>query len=128
VRPRDDDPSNTIPVKRRWCGDGGSTIHVKASHPLISQIWYAPEVKVTNSSDSPITITSAELITRRETYANKTARPGTYPVVIQPGSTETLDVGFHLNDDVKKTFFQQSVELRFALPNWQQGGDCLHYR
>ena len=87
-------------------------IHVKTSHPLIGQTWYAPEVKVTNPSDSPITITSVELVTRRETYANKTARPGTYPLVIQPGSTEIIDVGFRLNDDVKKTFFQQSAALR----------------
>lgn len=87
-------------------------IHVKTNHLLVGQIWYAPDSKVTNSSDSPITITGVELVTRRETYANKTARPRTNLLVIRPGSTETLDVGFHLSEDVKKTFFQQSAELR----------------
>jgi hypothetical protein len=87
-------------------------LHVKTSHPLIGQTWYAPEVKVTNPFDSPITITSVEFVTRRETYANKTARPGAYPLVIQPGSTEILHFGFRLNDDVKKTFLKQSAELR----------------
>jgi hypothetical protein len=104
------DPGMTIRQNKSLSRAGGAAmpavaIHVKTSHPLIGQTCYAPEVKVTNPSDSPITITSVELVTRRETYANKTARPGTYPLVIQPGSTEIIDVGFRLNDDVKKTFF-----------------------
>ena len=111
------DPGMTIrQTKSLSKGVGAATpvvaIHVKTSHPLIGHTWYAPEVKVTNLSDSPVTITSVELVTRRKTYASKTARPGSYPLVIQPGSTETLDVRFDLNDDVKKTFFKQSAELR----------------
>jgi hypothetical protein len=128
------DPGMTIRQNKSLSKGGGAVtpvvaIHVKTSHLLIDQSWYTPEAKVTNQAESPITITSVELVTRHETYANKTARPGTYPLVVQPGSTEILDIGFRLNDDVKKTFFKQSA-VAIALSNWQQGGDCLrhHYR
>ena len=38
--------------------------------------WYAPQVKITNSSDSPITITSVELAARRETHRSERGRSG----------------------------------------------------
>lgn len=86
-------------------------VYVKTSHPLIGETWYAPEVKVTNSSDSPIAVTGVELAARSVTYANKPRRPGTYPLIVPPGKTEALDIWFDLHDAVKKTF-QESAELR----------------
>lgn len=86
-------------------------IDVKTSHPLIGETWYAPQVRITNSSDSPITVTSIELTARRTTYANKPPQPGIYPLVVSPGKTEALLVWFDIGDAVKKTF-QQPAELR----------------
>jgi hypothetical protein len=87
-------------------------IAVKTEHPLVGHTWYDPQVTVTNGSDSPITITSVELAAKRNTYANKPRQPGSYPSLVPPGESETLDVSFDLTDDVKKTFFRQPAELR----------------
>ncbi|MFC5862516.1 hypothetical protein ACFPT7_09465 [Acidicapsa dinghuensis] len=86
-------------------------VYVKTSHPLIGETWYAPEVKVTNSSDSSIAVTGVELAARSVIYANKPRRPGTYPLIVPPGKTEALDIWFDLHDNVKKTF-QEPAELR----------------
>jgi hypothetical protein len=86
-------------------------IDVKTSHPLTGETWYAPQVRITNSSDSSITITSVELISQGATYANKPPQPGFYPLVVQAGRTEGLLVWFDLKDAVKKTF-HQPAELR----------------
>jgi hypothetical protein len=50
------------------------TIQVKTTHQLTGEGWYDPEVEVTNSSDSPITITSVELFAQGVTYENKPVR------------------------------------------------------
>ena len=86
-------------------------VNVKTSHPLVGATWYAPDTKVTNSSESPITVTGVELIARGVTYPNRPHRSGTYPLIVPPGETDALDIWFDLHDDVKKTF-QQSAELR----------------
>jgi|SRR5882724_5962855 len=86
-------------------------IDVKTSRQLIGETHYALQVKITNASDSSIAITSVDLISQGETYANKPIQPGLYPLVVQPGRTEDLLVWFDLNDGVKKTF-QQPAELR----------------
>jgi len=88
------------------------TIAVKTEHPIVGHTWYAPQVTVTNGSDSPITITSVELAAKRNTYANNPRQPGNYPSVVSPGKSGTLDIWFDLTDDVKKTFFRQPAELR----------------
>jgi hypothetical protein len=86
-------------------------VYVKTSHALIGETWYAPEVKITNSSDSPIAVTGVELAAHRVPYANKPQRPGTYPLIVLPGKTEALDIWFDLHDGVKKTL-QDSAKLR----------------
>ena len=86
-------------------------IHVKTSHPLIGNTRYAPEVKVTNSSASPIVVTKVELAEGKMTYENKPVRLGSYPVTIAPGYTQALDVWIDLNDSVRKIFHTPS-ELR----------------
>ena len=86
-------------------------IDVKMSHPLTGETMYAPQVTITNSSDSSITITGVELISRGVTYANNPPQLGLYPLVVQPGRTEGLLVWFDLKDSVKKTF-HQPAELR----------------
>jgi hypothetical protein len=88
------------------------TINVKTQHPLIGHTWYVPQVTVTNSSDSPITITSVELVAKRGTYVNKPRQLESYPSAVPAGKTETLDIWFDLTDDVKETFFRQPAELR----------------
>lgn len=88
------------------------TIDVKTEHPIVGHNWYAPQVTVTNGSDSPITITSVELAAKRAAYANKPRQPGSYPSAVLPGNSETLDIWFDLTDDVKETFFRQPAELR----------------
>lgn len=76
--------------------------HVKTEHPLIGETRYVPQVMVTNNSDSPITITSVELVAKRGTNANKPRQPGSYPLAVPPGKTETLDIWFDLADYVKE--------------------------
>jgi hypothetical protein len=88
------------------------TIEVRTEHPFGGHTWYVPDVAVTNVSDSPITITSVELVTKRGTYSNKPRQPGSYPSAVPSGWTETLDIWFDLTDNVKKTFFRQPAELQ----------------
>jgi hypothetical protein len=107
------DPAITI--RQIKASNGTSTpitIEVKTEHPFAGHTSYVPEVTVTNSSDSLVSITSVEVATKRGTYANKPRRPGGYPVTVPPGETETLNIWFDLADDVKKTFFRQPAELR----------------
>ena len=87
-------------------------INVKTSHPFQGETWYAPTVTVTNSFESPITVSAVELVVRGVTYANGRGRAEAYPVVVLPGKTETLDIWFDLRENVWKTFFKQSAELR----------------
>ena len=77
----------------------------------LGEIHYATHVKITNTSDSSISITKVDLISQGETYASKPIQHGLYPLVVQPGRTEDLLVWFDLNDGVKK-IFRQPVELR----------------
>ena len=85
-------------------------VRIKTTRQLIGETWYAPEIEVTNSSKSPITVTNVELAARRKTYANVPFHPETYPLTIQPGNTKTIDVMFRLDDAVYKTF-EQAAEL-----------------
>jgi len=87
------------------------SVFVKTSHPLIGEAWYAPEVKVTNASGLPVTITSVELVTGRTTYLNKPLQSETHPVIVAPRGTETLEVRFSLNKGVKR-IFEQPATLR----------------
>ena len=89
----------------------GVAVSVKTSHPFIGTRWYAPEVKVTNSSDSPITVTGVELTAQHATLTNKPRRSGTYPLIVPPRETRALDIWFDLQGGVNKTF-QESAELR----------------
>jgi hypothetical protein len=107
------DPGMTIRQIKAANGTSDAVrIDVKTEHPLIGHTFYAPQVTVTNDSDSPIAITSVELAAKRGTYTNKPRRPEGYPLVVPPGKTETLDVWFDLADDVKETLFRQPAELQ----------------
>lgn len=108
------DPGMTIRQGVPNEGSGANTsvaIHVRTINPLIGETWYAPEVTITNLSDSPITLTAVELVAQRSTLQNKPRRSGIYPLEIPPRRTETLDIWFALADTVKKTF-QEPAELR----------------
>ena len=86
-------------------------IHVRTTHPLVGEISYAPEVKITNSSGASITVTKVELAEGNTTYENKPVTGGTYPLSISAGDTQVLDVWFHVKDGVGK-IFHKPAELR----------------
>ena len=116
------DPGMTIRQIKTSNGTSAQiTLNVKTEHPLIGETSYVPQVTVTNNSDSSITITSVELVAKRGTYANKPLQPGSYPLAVPPGKTETLDIRFDLADYVKKTFFRQPAELQVHYKSRSQG-------
>jgi hypothetical protein len=86
-------------------------VRVKSTRQLIGETLYDPEIQVTNSQESPITITRVELAAQGGTYANTFPRPETYPKTIQPQHTEALKVLFRLDNSVWKTF-EHPAELR----------------
>ena len=97
-------------------------VHVKTTHPLIGESWYAPDgITATNLSEKPIMVTSVELIANRTTYANKPPGVSKYPLTISPGKTESLPVWFDLDASVKRTF-EKAAELRV---HYRNGGKDL---
>jgi hypothetical protein len=86
-------------------------VNVKTTRQLFGEAWYDPEVKVTNSLESPIAVTSVELATQRRSYPNTSPKPENYQIAIQPGNTETMKVMFRLDAGVHETF-RQPAELR----------------
>jgi hypothetical protein len=88
------------------------TISVRKSHPFIGGTWYAPDITVTNSSASSITINAVELSAKGVVYTNQ--QQDAYPVVVAPGRTQVLGPAFKLRDDVWKTFFKQPADLRVS--------------
>jgi hypothetical protein len=102
----------------RVAAENQVVLDVKTTRQLIGEAWYDPEVQVTNSTSSPITIESIELATRDKIYTNTPVRPEMSPLKIQPGSTETLHVSFRLDDAVYKVI-RQPAELRV---HYQIGG------
>jgi len=109
------DPGLTIyqvrPAKVAGAASPQVTIHVRTSHQIIGETWYAPEVKVTNSSGASIAVTKVELAEGRATYENKPRSAGSYPLLISPGDTQVLDVWFDLKEGVGRTF-HKPTELR----------------
>lgn len=87
------------------------TIEVKTTDQLIGEDWYDPEVKVTNSSDTPITVTSVELTAQGVTYENKPRGARTYPLTLPVRSTTSLDVAFRFSEGVYR-IFKKPAELR----------------
>jgi len=102
----------------RVAAENQVVLEVKTTRQLIGEAWYDPEVQVTNSTSSPITIESIELATRDKTYTNTSVRPERSPLKIQPGSTETLHVLFRLDDAVYKVI-KRPAELRV---HYESGG------
>ena len=88
-------------------------IDVDTTHPLIGETWYAPRVTITNPFESPVTVTSVDLIILGATCAEKHPQPGIYPLVVLPGETKVLPVMFDLHDDVRKTF-RKPAQLRVS--------------
>jgi hypothetical protein len=86
------------------------TISVRTSHLLTGETWYAPDITVTNSAASSITINAVELTAKGVVYANK--RQDAYPVALASDETRVLSVWFDLRDDIWKTFSKQSADLR----------------
>ena len=105
VKPTGEIPSKSSPA------DMQVIVAVQTIRTIIGVTWYAPGLKVTNSLPSSITVTNVELATTRALYANKPLTPGTFPLTIAPGRTETLGVWFDLKDDVRNTF-REPAELR----------------
>jgi hypothetical protein len=87
------------------------TIEIKTTHQLIGEGWYDPQVKVKNSSDSPITITRVELVAQAATYENQPRAAESYPLTLPARSTASLDIGFRFNQGVNRVF-KKPAELR----------------
>ena len=87
------------------------TIRVKTTHQLFGEAWYDPDVEVINSLESPIAVTSVELMTQKRSYPNTSPQPENRPITIPPGSAETMKVSFRLEAGVHETF-RQPAELR----------------
>lgn len=97
------------------------TMEVKTKRQLIGEYWYDPEIKVTNSSDYPITITRVELVARGVTYENKPRGTNPYPLTLLKRSTASLDVAFRFSEGVH-TIFKKPAELRIAYTSERRDG------
>jgi hypothetical protein len=75
-----------------------------------------PHVTVTNSSDSPITITSIELVAKRGTYINKPRYPESYPLDVPPGKAEILSGKARAKKYDTETFRKWSKESGAGRP------------
>jgi hypothetical protein len=90
---------------------GDLIIRIAPRHQLIGESRYSPKVEVTNTFDTPLKITSVELATLREIYANHPVAKGIYPVTLSARATAGLEVRFDLAEPVHKAF-KQPAELR----------------
>jgi len=86
------------------------TISVRTFSSLIGYSSYAPDVTVTNSSASSITIKDIELTAKGIVYANR--QQDGYPFMLAPGQTQVFGGWFDLREDLWKTFFKQRGDLR----------------
>jgi len=86
-------------------------VRVTKYRRLVGSGSYSPEIKVTNISDSPITVTSVALVTRRGSFLNSPRRPQSFPVTLPPGATGSIDAWFDLREGIQRTF-RKPAELR----------------
>ncbi len=100
-------------VEDAQTSDPGVVIHVAKDYPFISENWYAPAAKITNSTGGPINVASVELVTAGRTYQNKPLGDS-YPFLLAAGETASLDTWFDLaTTDVYEAFpFHSYVRLR----------------
>jgi hypothetical protein len=66
------------------------SVEVKPTHQLIGERWYDPQVKVTNSSEFSITISSIELVAGGVTYENRPHDSKYYPLNLPARGTAPL--------------------------------------
>src|SRR5262245_42919303 len=69
-------------AKQQTTTGGQTIIEIKTSHVLIGESKYAPRVSITNASDSSISVTGVELISRGTVFANNPPPLGLYPLVV----------------------------------------------
>jgi len=86
-------------------------LHVKSTHQLIGNTWYAPRVTVTNTSEAPVLVTGIELATRQKIYSDGSPQPQDFPEEVLPRQAQNFTVLFRLDDAVYKTF-REPAELR----------------
>jgi hypothetical protein len=87
------------------------TIEVKTTHPINRGTLVQSEVNVMKSSDSPITITSVELVAQGVTYENKPRAKKSYPLTLLVLSTASLDIAFDFSEGVC-WILKEPAELR----------------
>jgi hypothetical protein len=105
----------------KFAAENQIVLDVKTTRQLIGGAYYAPEIRVTNPTSSPIIIENIELATTRKTYTNTPVRPETSPLKIQPGGTETLHLLFRLDGAVYKVFKQPGeLHVRYQSDGAQQ--------
>ena len=88
-------------------------IRVPTSRHLIGELNYSPDgVQVTNLSQSPIKITTLELVSEAKTFPYQQVGPDKYPVMIKPGNRAKIPVWFDLDPSYLRAVFKNPVELR----------------
>ncbi len=113
------DPAITVRqgsmVRRSATGSGivqpELAVRVEKYRNLVGSAFYSPKIKVTNISDSPITITSIALVTEWDSFTDSPRRSQSFPLTLPPGATENLETAFDLRQGIQRTF-RKPAELR----------------
>jgi len=100
-----------VPTPPPAPGGVQAKLTIKATHQLIGESWYRPEISMTNFSSSTMVVTGVELVTQKGLYSNQLQNSDRYPLTVSPGAAVVLDVHFDLRNGVRTTF-AKSAELR----------------
>jgi hypothetical protein len=90
---------------------GGVILRVKSARELIGTAHYAPQVTVTNNSESTVLVTGIELATKQRIYTDSSPRPQDFPGEILARQAHDFTVLFRFDDAVYKTL-KDAAELR----------------
>jgi len=113
------DPAVTIrqgsTLRRQFTGPSVAqpelTVRVGKYRRLIGEGFYSPEIRVSNISGLPITITSIAVVTEWGALANSPSRRQSFPMAVAPGATGLLETSFETPEGLQRTF-RKPAELR----------------
>ncbi|MDT4968750.1 MAG: hypothetical protein QOJ64_3487 [Acidobacteriota bacterium] len=94
-------------------------VRVATTRSLIGEATYTPKVTVTNTAETPITISRIELSTRFGTLENKIRTAETSPIVVPSKGTADVEVWFDLGHSMDYTF-EEAAELRVHYTSGKQ--------
>lgn len=100
-----------VPPANPGSGSDQLAIEIAPVKEFTSSTFYMAKARITNSSNSPVTITGCELIAREGSYQAKLGSGDSYPIELASG-TGTLGCGFfELREPVRKVF-ESPAEVR----------------